>query len=57
VPEDALLGVEAARRAGMRALTTSLPAAAFTTFSNPIGVAGDLRACDLDTLLRDPTHA
>ncbi|MBK7261724.1 MAG: HAD family phosphatase [Rubrivivax sp.] len=57
--EDAPLGVEAARRAGMRALalTTSLPAAAFTTFSNLIGVAGDLRACDLDTLLRDPTHA
>jgi HAD superfamily hydrolase (TIGR01509 family) len=41
--EDAPLGVEAARRAEMRAfaLTTTLPAAAFTTYPNLIGVAAD----------------
>ena len=41
--EDAPLGVEAARRAGMRAvaLTTSLPAAAFEEFHNLISVAAD----------------
>lgn len=57
--EDAPLGVEAARRAGMRAfaLTTTLPAADFAAFSNLIGVAPDLAGCDLDALLRDPSHA
>jgi beta-phosphoglucomutase-like phosphatase (HAD superfamily) len=57
--EDAPLGVEAARRAGMRAfaLTTTLPAADFAAFSNLIGVASDLSGCDLDALLRDPSHA
>ena len=41
--EDAPLGVEAARRAGMRcvALTTTLPAAAFTGFDNVIAIARD----------------
>ena len=41
--EDAPLGVEAARRAGMRAvaLTTSLPASAFADFENVICVAAD----------------
>ena len=41
--EDAPLGVEAARRAGMRcvALTTTLPASAFTEFDNVIHIASD----------------
>jgi HAD superfamily hydrolase (TIGR01509 family) len=57
--EDAPLGVEAARRAGMRAvaLTTTLPAAAFAPYPNLIGVAPDLAAIDLDTLIARPTHA
>ncbi len=44
--EDAPLGVEAARRAGMRCvvLTTSLPAAAFATFANVISTASDFRS-------------
>ncbi len=39
--EDAPLGVEAARRAGMPAvaLTTTLPAAAFASFDNLLGIA------------------
>jgi beta-phosphoglucomutase-like phosphatase (HAD superfamily) len=51
--EDAPLGVEAARRAGMRALalTTTLPATAFAACSNLVGVAADLRSFDLDTLV------
>ena len=41
--EDAPLGIEAARRAGMAAvvLTTSLPAAAFARFDNLMGIAAD----------------
>jgi HAD superfamily hydrolase (TIGR01509 family) len=41
--EDAPLGIEAARRAGMRAfaLTTTLPAEAFAAFDNLIGIAPD----------------
>jgi beta-phosphoglucomutase family hydrolase len=41
--EDAPLGVEAARRAGMRAvvLTTTLPASAFAQFDNVICIAND----------------
>ena len=41
--EDAPLGVEAARRAGMRAvvLTTTLPASAFIEFDNVICIADD----------------
>ena len=41
--EDAPLGVEAARRAGMRAvvLTTTLPAEAFADFDNVIHIASD----------------
>ena len=41
--EDAPLGIEAARRAGMRAfaLTTTLPAEAFTAYDNLIGIAAD----------------
>jgi len=50
--EDAPLGVEAARRAGMRAfaLTTTLDAAAFQPFSNLIGTAKDFTELD-QTLL------
>ena len=47
--EDAPLGVEAARRAGMRAvaLTTSAPAAAFAGFDNLIQTRPDLCGFDL----------
>jgi beta-phosphoglucomutase family hydrolase len=51
--EDAPLGVEAARRAGMRAvvLTTTLPAEAFAEFDNVIRIAGDFSQLDIDQLL------
>ncbi|MCA0241555.1 MAG: HAD family phosphatase [Proteobacteria bacterium] len=57
--EDAPLGVEAARRAGMCAfaLSTSLPAAAFEPYPNLIGVAADLARFDLDTLFNETRHA
>jgi beta-phosphoglucomutase family hydrolase len=50
--EDAPLGVEAARRAGMRCvvLTTTLPAAAFAKFDNVIGIASDFSELDIDAL-------
>lgn len=50
--EDAPLGVEAARRAGMRAvvITTTLPAAAFTDYDNVIRIVGDYAALDPGTL-------
>jgi beta-phosphoglucomutase family hydrolase len=50
--EDAPLGVEAARRAGMRCvvLTTTLPAAAFAEFDNVIAIASDFSALDIDAL-------
>jgi HAD superfamily hydrolase (TIGR01509 family) len=43
VYEDAPLGIEAARRAGMRAvaLTTTLPAAAFAEYANVVTVTAD----------------
>jgi beta-phosphoglucomutase family hydrolase len=46
--EDAPLGVEAARNAGMRCvvLTTTLPAAAFADFDNVIAIASDFAALD-----------
>ncbi len=52
--EDAPLGVEAARRAGMKAvaLTTTLPAGAFAGFDNLIAIAPDfttLALADLTT--------
>ncbi|CAG1018482.1 phosphoglycolate phosphatase [Burkholderiaceae bacterium] len=52
--EDAPLGIEAARRAGMPAvaLTTTLPAAEFTAHDNIVAVAADLTTIDLDTLER-----
>ena len=50
--EDAPLGVEAARRAGMRCvvLTTTLPAAAFAGFDNVIAIAADFSELDVDAL-------
>ncbi|WEF34736.1 HAD family hydrolase [Pseudoduganella chitinolytica] len=50
--EDAPLGVEAARRAGMRAvvLTTTLPADAFAEFDNVICVARDFTELNIDAL-------
>ena len=50
--EDAPLGVEAARRAGMRAvvLTTTLPAEAFAQFDNVIAIARDFSELDVDAL-------
>jgi beta-phosphoglucomutase family hydrolase len=50
--EDAPLGVEAARRAGMRAvvLTTTLPAEAFADFDNVICIARDYSEIDIDEL-------
>lgn len=51
--EDAPLGVEAARRAGMRAvvLTTTLPAEAFAEFDNVIAIVNDFTELDVETLL------
>ena len=50
--EDAPLGVEAARRAGMRCvvLTTTLPAAAFAEFDNVIAIAQDFAGIDIAAL-------
>ena len=54
--EDAPLGIEAARRAGMPAvaLTTSLPAEEFKPFDNLLAIVADLDAIDVDALLRSP---
>jgi HAD superfamily hydrolase (TIGR01509 family) len=56
--EDAPLGVEAARRAGMRAvaLTTTLPAAEFAEFDNVVLIRPDLNHIDL-TELEETRHA
>jgi beta-phosphoglucomutase family hydrolase len=50
--EDAPLGVEAARRAGMRCvvLTTTLPADAFAGFDNVIKIARDFSELTVDDL-------
>ncbi|MEH6435511.1 HAD family hydrolase [Massilia sp. DD77] len=50
--EDAPLGVEAARRAGMRAvvLTTTLPAASFEEFDNIVAIVNDFSELDVDSL-------
>jgi HAD superfamily hydrolase (TIGR01509 family) len=52
--EDAPLGIESARRAGMQAvaLTTSLPAQDFAPFDNVFAVVPDLTAIDLAALAR-----
>lgn len=56
--EDAPLGVEAARRAGMRAvvLTTTLPAEAFAEFDNVIAVVRDFSELDPDALFELATN-
>jgi beta-phosphoglucomutase family hydrolase len=53
--EDAPLGVEAARRAGMRAvvLTTTLPAEAFAEFDNVIHIAKDFSELTVDELFTE----
>ena len=50
--EDAPMGVEAARRAGMRAvvITTTLPADAFAEFDNVIRVVNDYAELSVDEL-------
>ncbi len=57
--EDAPLGVEAARRAGMKAvvLTTTLPADAFAGFDNVIAVAADFLQLDAAALGRAPASS
>jgi beta-phosphoglucomutase len=58
--EDAPLGVEGARRAGMRAvaLTTTLPAAAFDGHANVIARVPDFTRLDMPSLLaKEPRHA
>ena len=54
--EDAPLGVEAARRAGMQAvaLTTTLPAADFAGFDNLLAVAADFDALMAPDILVSP---
>ena len=55
--EDAPLGVEAARRAGMSTvvLTTTLPADAFDGFDNVVAVAADFSALDVFALATPPS--
>jgi beta-phosphoglucomutase family hydrolase len=50
--EDAPLGVEAARRAGMRCvvLTTTLPAEAFAEYDNVIAIVADFSTLTVDAL-------
>jgi HAD superfamily hydrolase (TIGR01509 family) len=57
--EDAPLGVEAARRAGMRAvvLTTTLPKSAFAQFDNVICIANDFSDMRCGALLAQHTAA
>jgi len=56
--EDAPLGVEAARRAGMRAvvLTTTLPAEAFAEFDNVIAIVRDFSELDPEALFELATN-
>jgi beta-phosphoglucomutase len=51
--EDAPLGVEGARRAGMKAvaLTTTLPAEAFAEYGNLIAIAPDFTSLSLSALM------
>jgi beta-phosphoglucomutase len=51
--EDAPMGVEAARRAGMRAvvITTTLPADAFAEFDNVVKIVSDYDELSIDDLL------
>ena len=54
--EDAPLGVEAARNAGMRAvvLTTTMPLEAFAAYDNVVANAADFVGFDLEALLQAP---
>ena len=54
--EDAPLGVEAARNAGMRTvvLTTTMPAASFASYDNVIATVADFSALSLDALFATP---
>lgn len=54
--EDAPLGVEAARRAGMKAvaLTTTMPAAGFESFDNLLAIAADFNGLSLAELSAAP---
>jgi HAD superfamily hydrolase (TIGR01509 family) len=56
--EDAPLGIEAARGAGMLAvaLTTSLAAGDFAAFDNILAIVPDLTTIDLDALDRSAAH-
>jgi beta-phosphoglucomutase family hydrolase len=56
--EDAPLGVEAARNAGMPTvvLTTTLPADAFTGYDNVIAIAPDFTELSVDELLAPATQ-
>ncbi|WP_298829161.1 HAD family phosphatase [uncultured Piscinibacter sp.] len=57
--EDAPLGIEAARRAGMGAvaLTTTLPAAAFAGYPNLLACAPDFRPLAPSALTKEDHHA
>jgi beta-phosphoglucomutase len=57
--EDAPLGIEGARRAGMRAvaLTTTLPASAFHSFDNLIATAPDFALLTPTALTKEDHHA
>lgn len=57
--EDAPLGVEAARRAGMRVcvLTTTMPEQAFAQFDNVIALAKDFSALSIDALFGDALNS
>ena len=57
--EDAPLGVEAALRAGMRAvaLTTTLGSDAFAEFPNVIAIHDDFRSLDPLNLTKEQSHA
>jgi beta-phosphoglucomutase-like phosphatase (HAD superfamily) len=57
--EDAPLGVEGARRAGMKAvaLTTTLDAAAFAAFDNLLAVVPDFTAPELAALMQSTSAA
>ena len=56
--EDAPLGIEAAKRAGMPAvaLTTSLPASEFEAFDNILAIVPDLTTIDLAALEQGALH-
>jgi beta-phosphoglucomutase len=57
--EDAPLGIEGARRAGMRAvaLTTTLPASAFDGFANLLAHAPDFESLTPSALTKEDHHA